>query len=188
MDSAVDAVQAEAADDTVRKRAISRQRAPDLVAVHMRLPKEIVEAARTCAAARGVSMATILAEAARKYLDTTSRAGNEDSRDALIARHLSRVMLKLRTTNSQQRVMLETLGVMGQLLLGSLPMPSTSQEQQRYDEQVARRYPKFIDAVAKSVCRPEGQFLRLFPLDVIAGREDFPEPPDSGNPTQEPTP
>jgi hypothetical protein len=171
MDSAVEA------DNTARKRAISRQRASDLVAVHMRLPKEIVEAARTCAAARGVSMAAVLAEAARRYLDTTARAGSEDSRDALIARHLSRVMLKLRTTNSQQRLMLETLGVMGQLLLGSLPMPTTAQEQQRYDEQVARRYPKFIEAIAKSVSRPEGQFLRLLPLDVIAAREDFPEPP-----------
>ena len=122
-------------------------------------------------------MAAIITEAARKYLDATRSEASDDARDALLARHLSRIMLKQRTTNSQLRVILETLGVLGQLLLGSLPMPATPQEQKRYDDQVARRYPKFIEAVAKSVSRPDSQFLRALPLDAIAGREDFPDPP-----------
>lgn len=145
--------------------------------VHMRLPREIRDAARTAAVARGVSMAAVITEATRKYLNTGRTDASDDARDALIARHLSRIMQKQQTTNSQQRVILETLGVLSQLLLGSLPMPTTQQEQKRYDEQVARRYPKFIEAVAKSISRPDGQFLRMLPLDAIAGRDDFPDPP-----------
>lgn len=165
-----------------RTRTVSRQHLPDLVALHMRLPRPIVEATKSCAAARGISMAAVITEAARQYLAALGLQSPEDVRDALIARHLNRLMSKQKTLQSQQRVMVETLGVLSQLLLGSLPMPMSPPEQERYDHQVARCYPKFIAAVAKSVSPTESSFLRSTSLESVASREDFPDLPPAGAP------
>ena len=171
-----------------RRRGTSQQRRADLVVVNARFPKQLVDAARERAAARGISMAQVLSDAARHYLDATARGENEDARDALIARRLTHLELKMRTLASQERVTLETLDVLLQLLLGVLPEQTTEKEQKAYDAKVTHRIDKAYAAIARGLSRSAGGLMHRLPADAIAKSEDFPEPPRSLNDQKAPAP
>ena len=161
---------------TKRNSHLARRRVGvKLVKITVDLTEELVQISRQMLAGGTQSFAGFVTEALRAHVEGKGAKSDAESQFVMLNRKLMQLSRKQEVTTATGLAVGETLGILLQVLLGSLPMPRTPQEQKQFNDQVAERMPNAIDAVAENLLTRA--YMKRYLPTRVATEEDFPTPP-----------
>jgi len=145
-------VSAESGVSTRKRRGSGR-----LKGLHIRLPEDLIAAAREAAAARRVPLTALHEAALRSYLSP----GAQDQRDAMLARPLNRLSRATEGVEWNSKLLVAMVGYLAELNLAYSPEAMTEEERDAVETKRVRRFAKFEQWLVSDLIDPENLYNRL---------------------------
>jgi len=143
-----------------------------LKGLHIRLPEDLIAAAREAAAARRVPLTALYEAALRSYLSP----GAQDQRDAMLARPLNRLSRATEGVEWNTKLLIAMVGYLTELNLAYSPEAITEEERDAVESKRIRRFAKFEQWLVRDLIDPENLYNRL-QSTVSPSEQDFIDSP-----------